>query len=91
MSCNIYRNEYKINPILNGTPFPQIICYLYYKRIYEMKTFHLHLVSDATGETVQAVARACLVQFEGALPIEHIWTLVRNQRQLEESDAGRAG
>ena len=49
-----------------------------------MEKFHLHLVSDATGETVQAVARACLVQFEGAQAIEHIWTLVRNQQQLEE-------
>ena len=28
--------------------------------------FHLHLVSDATGDTVHSVARACLVQFEGA-------------------------
>ena len=30
-----------------------------------MKAFHLHLVSDATGETINSVARACLVQFEG--------------------------
>ena len=45
---------------------------------------HLHLVSDATGETVQSVARACLVQFEEAEPIEHIWTLVRNERQIDE-------
>lgn len=49
-----------------------------------MKEFHLHLVSDATGETVQSVARACLVQFEAAQPTEHIWTLVRNKRQVEE-------
>jgi len=49
-----------------------------------MEKFHLHLVSDATGETVQAVARACLVQFEGAHPTEHIWTLVRNEKQLGE-------
>ena len=46
--------------------------------------FHLHLVSDATGETVQSVARACLVQFEESAPIEHIWTLVRNERQIDE-------
>jgi len=49
-----------------------------------MKDFHLHLVSDATGETVQSVARACLVQFEDSEPVEHIWTLVRNERQIEE-------
>ncbi|MCM0021520.1 MAG: phosphoenolpyruvate synthase regulatory protein, partial [Tagaea sp.] len=29
-----------------------------------MKRFHLHLVSDATGETLNGIARACLVQFE---------------------------
>ena len=49
-----------------------------------MEKFHLHLISDATGETVQAVGRACLAQFEGAKPTEHIWTLVRNERQIEE-------
>ena len=49
-----------------------------------MNEFHLHLVSDATGETVQSVARACLVQFEDADPVEHIWTLVRNGRQMDE-------
>lgn len=27
-------------------------------------TFHLHLVSDSTGETTYSLARACLVQFE---------------------------
>lgn len=48
------------------------------------QNFHLHLISDATGETVQSVARACLVQFEEAAPIEHIWTLVRNERQIDE-------
>jgi len=30
-----------------------------------MTIHHLHLVSDATGETINSVARACLVQFEG--------------------------
>ena len=47
-----------------------------------MKTFHLHLVSDATGETVGNVARACLVQFEGVHGIEHLWPMVRSERQL---------
>ncbi len=28
------------------------------------RTFHLHLVSDSTGETTHNLARACLVQFE---------------------------
>jgi regulator of PEP synthase PpsR (kinase-PPPase family) len=49
-----------------------------------MADIHLHLISDATGETVQSVARACLVQFEEAKPVEHLWTLVRTERQVEK-------
>lgn len=48
-----------------------------------MAEFHLHLISDATGETVESVARACLVQFEHAEPTEHIWTLVRSEKQID--------
>ncbi|MEQ9814696.1 MAG: pyruvate, water dikinase regulatory protein [Azospirillaceae bacterium] len=44
--------------------------------------FHLHLVSDATGETIQSVVRACLVQFD-VEPIEHFWNMVRSHRQLD--------
>jgi len=44
----------------------------------------IHLVSDATGETIAAVARACLVQFEGVEPVQHIWSMVRTARQLEK-------
>lgn len=51
----------------------------------EKEQHHLHLVSDATGETVNSVARACLVQFEETEPIEHIWTLVRTRGQLEKA------
>jgi [pyruvate, water dikinase]-phosphate phosphotransferase / [pyruvate, water dikinase] kinase len=52
--------------------------------------FHLHLVSDATGDTVHSVARACLVQFEGAEAIEHIWSMVRTKSQIERVIAGVA-
>jgi len=44
---------------------------------------HLHLVSDATGETIASVARACLVQFEGVEPVEHVWSLIRTVGQVE--------
>lgn len=47
------------------------------------KTFHLHLVSDATGETINSVARACVSQFDRVQPIEHFWNLVRTERQLD--------
>ena len=50
--------------------------------------FHLHLVSDATGETLSSVARACLVQFEQVEPIQHLWWLVRSQGQVARVVAG---
>jgi len=49
-----------------------------------MTSYHLHLVSDATGETINSVARACLVQFRGVEPIEHLWSLIRTRRQMEK-------
>lgn len=49
-----------------------------------MKYFHLHLISDATGETINSVARACLVQFEDVDAVEHTWTMVRSERQLQK-------
>ena len=42
----------------------------------------MHLVSDATGETVISVARACAAQFDEVRPVEHFWNLVRTERQL---------
>ena len=45
--------------------------------------FHLHLVSDATGETLNAVAKAASAQFEGVEVEEHFYALVRSERQLE--------
>ena len=53
-----------------------------------MKTFHLHLVSDATGETVNSVARACLAQFEGIEPNEHVWSMIRTDAQFDRALAG---
>ena len=48
------------------------------------RTYHLHLVSDATGETTHAIARACLVQFEGVTVTEHLWPRVLNKARLEK-------
>jgi regulator of PEP synthase PpsR (kinase-PPPase family) len=44
--------------------------------------FHLHLVSDSTGETLITVARAVAAQYEGVSAIEHVYPLVRSQAQL---------
>ena len=51
-----------------------------------MTRFHLHLVSDSTGDTVHSVARACLVQFEDSDAIEHIWSMIRTKSQLDRVD-----
>jgi regulator of PEP synthase PpsR (kinase-PPPase family) len=45
--------------------------------------FHLHLVSDATGETLITIARAAAAQYSMVAPIEHIFPLVRTEKQLE--------
>ena len=45
--------------------------------------FHLHLVSDSTGETLITVARAAAAQYEGVSAIEHVYPLVRSPTQLE--------
>jgi regulator of PEP synthase PpsR (kinase-PPPase family) len=45
--------------------------------------FHLHLVSDATGETLTTIAKAAAVQYAQIRPIEHVHPLVRTQRQLD--------
>lgn len=49
------------------------------------KTFHVHQVSDATGETLNAIAKAALAQFEGVTVQEHAYTLIRSSRQLERA------
>ena len=45
--------------------------------------FHLHLVSDSTGETLITVARAVAAQYANVTPIEHVYPLVRSQKQLD--------
>lgn len=45
--------------------------------------FHLHLISDATGETLTTIAKAAAVQYAQVRPIEHVHPLVRTQRQLD--------
>ena len=45
--------------------------------------FHLHLVSDSTGETLTTIAKAAAVQYAQFRPIEHVHPLVRNARQVK--------
>ena len=50
-----------------------------------MKKFHLHKVSDATGETLEVVARACLAQFPDSEVIEHSWPMVRSKKDIAKA------
>jgi regulator of PEP synthase PpsR (kinase-PPPase family) len=45
--------------------------------------FNVHLVSDSTGETLNAVMRAACAQFDNIAPLEHNYYLVRGPKQLE--------
>lgn len=45
--------------------------------------FHVHLVSDSTGETLNAILKATASQFAIAKPLEHIYALIRTRSQLE--------
>lgn len=44
--------------------------------------FHLHLVSDSTGETLISAGRAAAAQFQNSYALEHVYPLIRNRKQL---------
>ena len=50
---------------------------------YAAGYFHLHLISDATGETLITVGRAAAAQYTKVMPVEHVHPLVRTQKQLD--------
>jgi len=47
--------------------------------------FHIHLISDSTGETLITVSRAAAAQYADVRAIEHVHPLVRNQEQLDDA------
>ena len=46
------------------------------------RRINLHLVSEATGETLNTLARATTAQFENANIVVHRWSLIRTSFQL---------
>ena len=46
------------------------------------KYFHLHMISDATGETLNAISKSVTVQFPTIQPVEHLYSLVRTSEQM---------
>lgn len=45
--------------------------------------FHLHMISDATGETLIAVARAAAAQYTEIRALEHVHSMIRSTAQLD--------
>ena len=45
--------------------------------------YHLHMVSDSTGETLTTIGKAAAVQYPQSKAIEHIYPLIRTKRQLD--------
>jgi regulator of PEP synthase PpsR (kinase-PPPase family) len=46
--------------------------------------FHLHLLSDSTGETLENIAKAALAQFDGVDNVaKHFWPMVRSETHLD--------
>ena len=45
--------------------------------------FHLHMVSDSTGETIRSVSRACLAQFSDTTSVEHFWPMARTPKAMD--------
>lgn len=48
-----------------------------------MREIHLHLVSDATGDTLEQVAKAALAQFPEIKAVKHYWPMIRTARHME--------
>lgn len=51
--------------------------------VIPQRNFHLHMISDATGETLVTIGRAVGVQYAQVRAIEHLHPLVRSRRELE--------
>ncbi|MBX2805429.1 MAG: kinase/pyrophosphorylase [Hyphomicrobiales bacterium] len=45
--------------------------------------FHLHMVSDSSGETLTAIAKAAAVQYSGIRAIKHSHPFIRHRRQID--------
>jgi hypothetical protein len=52
--------------------------------VNKKRTFvHVHLVSDSTGETLMTASRAAVARYADVEAIEHVYPLVRSDRQLD--------
>ncbi len=50
--------------------------------IMDSQKLNIHLISDSTGDTLSALARAAVAQFDEAQVSYHRWSLIRSRLQL---------
>jgi hypothetical protein len=55
------------------------------KKKEPIRDFYIYLISDATGTTLQGLCRACLAQFDGIVPTERFWPMIRSEAQLDRA------
>lgn len=55
-----------------------------YPNVKKSTFFHLHLISDATGETLINIGRAAAAQYDSAQAREHIYTMVRSEKDIAQ-------
>ena len=75
------------NPEPQNAPGDDLAAYPRYPlSMTDIQPLHLHLVSDATGETLNSILRATLAQFEESKEestiVHHRWSLIRTRFQL---------
>ncbi len=66
----------RLGPVDNWSTHPQMTKDL-------PSYFHLHLVSDATGETLTTIGKAAAVQYAQVRAIEHVHPLIRTKQMLQ--------
>lgn len=56
-----------------------------YTETYMKKIIAIHLISDSTGDTLSAIAKAAFAQFDQIQIKEYIWSLIRTGGQLAKA------
>lgn len=55
------------------------------ERVSKKIFFHLHLISDSTGETLRTTGRAAAAQYSKWRAVEHMTSMVRSKEKLEKA------
>lgn len=58
------------------------------EKVSKKAFFHLHLISDSTGETLSTTGRAAAAQYSNWRAVEHVTPMVRTAEKLEKALQG---